>query len=201
MEFETFAPLTALPFIAHAFTLRTAADTRSGEFSNRLLRRFGFHSAATAEQTHGNGVVEATGPGGHPGVDALITRQPGLPLHIRCADCAAVFIVDQRMPAIALIHSGKKGTQLNIVGHTLAAMHRHFGTQATDCRAVISPSIGPCHYEVDLWAGIEQQLHGAGVTDFHNPRVCTACHLDRYFSYRAEKGQTGRMLAQLILKR
>src|SRR5919198_141002 len=29
--------------------------------------------------------------------------------------------------------------------------------------------------------------------------VCTACKLDRYYSYRAEKGKTGRMLALLGL--
>jgi hypothetical protein len=29
--------------------------------------------------------------------------------------------------------------------------------------------------------------------------VCTACDLARYYSYRAEKGKTGRMLALLGL--
>ena len=53
--------------------------------------------------------------------------------------------------------------------------------------------------EVDLWAGLEGQLQAAGVTAIHNPRRCTACDLDRYFSYRAEKGRTGRMLALLAL--
>ena len=65
--------------------------------------------------------------------------------------------------------------------------------------AFISPSIGPCHYEVDLWDGIERQLREMGVCEIHNPRVCTACHLDRYFSYRAEQGRTGRMFAVLAL--
>jgi copper oxidase (laccase) domain-containing protein len=125
-------------------------------------------------------------------VDALITWQPDLPLVIRCADCAPVFIVDRTTPAIALIHSGKKGTLANVVGATLQKM-------TGDCLAVIGPSIGPCHYEMDIWAGIEQQLREAGVRDIHNPRICTACRLDRYFSYRAEKGQTGRMFAVLAL--
>ena len=43
------------------------------------------------------------------------------------------------------------------------------------------------------------QLRQAGVSDVHNPHVCTACHPGRYFSYRAEKGQTGRMFAVLAL--
>jgi copper oxidase (laccase) domain-containing protein len=76
-------------------------------------------------------------------------------------------------------------------------MKAAFGTTPDDCLAVISPSIGPCHYEMDLWAGIEAQLRAAGVRDIHNPRGCTACHLDRFYSYRAEKGQTGRHLAKI----
>ncbi len=135
-----------------------------------------------------------------PMVDALVTATNGLPLVIRCADCAAVFIVDQHTPAIGLIHSGKKGTLANIAGNTLAMMGQRYGTDPRNCLAFIGPSIGPCHYEMDIWSGIEGQLREAGVRDIHNPRLCTACHLDRYFSYRAEKGQTGRMLAVLSLK-
>jgi copper oxidase (laccase) domain-containing protein len=134
-------------------------------------------------------------------VDALVTHTPNLSLVIRCADCAAVFIVDRVTHAIALVHSGKAGTERNIVSNTVMTMQRNFGTHPPDCLALISPSIGPCHYETDIWSTIEQQLRDAGVGDIQNPRVCTACRLDRYFSYRVEKGRTGRMLAVLALNR
>jgi hypothetical protein len=204
MLFETFAPLRQIPLVTHAFSLRTTEDTRADDFEARALAALGFSSNrfVSAEQTHGNGVAAVFETTGErvPMVDALVTASMNLPLVIRCADCAAVFIVDQRTPAIGLIHSGKKGTLANITENTLTEMTRRFGTDPRDCRAFISPSIGPCHYEIDLWSGIESQLRHAGVRDVHNPRVCTACHLDRYFSYRAEKGQTGRMLAILALK-
>ena len=204
MQFETFAPLDQLPFIRHAFTLRTNEDTRADDFEGRALTALGFlpDRFGSAEQTHGHGVAvvfESTGER-VPLVDALATSTKNLPLVIRCADCAAVFLVDPRTPAIGLVHSGKKGTRANIVGNALATMRQKFGTNPAECLAVISPSIGPCHYEMDMWSVIEQQLRDGGVRDIHNPRVCTACHLDRYFSYRAEKGQTGRMLAILALK-
>lgn len=201
MQYETFAPLEQLDFITHAFTLRCDEDTRSDDYERRLVESFGFSEWARAGQPHAAevAVVVAAVPGGIPGVDSLITREPGLPLLVRCADCAAVYIVDRATPAIALIHSGKQGTRLNIVANTLSAMHRHLGTQAHDCLAFISPCIGPCHYEMDLWSGIERQLRDAGLTEIHNPRICTACRLDRYFSYRAERGKTGRMLALLAL--
>jgi YfiH family protein len=202
-ETETFAPLRQIPFITHAFTLRTTDDTRADDFEVRALTALGFSNRyVSAEQTHGNGVaaVFETTNERVPMVDALVTATKNLPLVIRCADCAAVFVVDQRTPAIALVHSGKKGTLANIVENTLIVMTQRFGSDPGDCRAFISPSIGPCHYEMDIWSGIEGQLRQAGVRDVHNPRVCTACHLDRYFSYRAEKGNTGRMLAILALQ-
>jgi YfiH family protein len=206
MQFETFAPLDQLEIITHAFTLRTGEDTKTDEFQQHAINSLGFSQFATAEQTHGDGVavVEAASStvslSCFPQVDALITRLRNLPLVIRCADCAAVYVADRRTPAVGLIHSGKKGTLGNIVGNTLQRMQIEFGTDPRDCLALISPSIGPCHYEMDIWDGIEQQLREAGVKNTHNPRVCTACHLDRYFSYRAEKGRTGRMLAVLALK-
>lgn len=203
MQFETFAPLNQCPFVVHAFTLRTSEDTKADGFEERLVGTLGFSpdAYASAEQPHGNSVaVPGRGARLVPHVDALATRETGLPLVIRCADCAAVVIVDRRTPAIALIHSGKKGTAGNVVGNAILRMQMEFGTPSRDCLAFISPSIGPCHYEMDIWSGIEQQLRDAGLREIHNPRVCTACHLDRYFSYRAEKGKTGRMFAVLALK-
>jgi hypothetical protein len=37
------------------------------------------------------------------------------------------------------------------------------------------------------------------VKQIHDAGACTACDIDRYYSYRAEKGKTGRMLALLGL--
>jgi polyphenol oxidase len=206
MQFETFAPLDRLGLVVHAFTLRTAEDTKADDFPQRFVHSLGFGQFATAEQTHGSNVavVEASSRTGpplcFPQADALVTRVRDLPLVIRCADCAAVYVVDRRTPAIGLVHSGKTGTIGNIVANTILKMRTTFGTDPSDCLTLISPSIGPCHYEMDIWNGIERQLRDTGVESVFNPRVCTACHLDRYFSYRAEKGKTGRMLAVLALK-
>jgi len=191
MRYETFAPLTGYP---HAFTLRDSGDnTRSSDFPAQFVKAFGYSHFASAEQTHSNRVAIVNQPGRVASVDALITRQRGLPLIIRCADCAPVFIIDRAAPVIALVHSGKKGTNLNVVGATVVAMQPRAGA------AFIGPSIGACHYEMDLWMEIEAQLRAAGITEIHNSRICTACHLDRYYSYRAERGQTGRMFALLAL--
>ena len=191
MRFETFALLAEYP---HGFTLREpGGDTRAADFPAQFARALGYSDCATAEQPHGSGVAVVAQSGTVAGVDALVTRQRGLPLIIRCADCVPVFLVDRAAPVIALVHSGKLGTRANVVGATVQAMQPRAGV------AFIGPSIGPCHYEVDLWAAIEGQLRAAGITEIHNPRRCTACQLDRYYSYRAERGQTGRMFGLLAL--
>ena len=101
MRLETFAPLSQIDFITHAFTLRTN-ETKTEDFEALLLRQLGFTGYASAEQTHSNGVAVVSHTGRVAGVDALVTRQRGLPLVIRCADCAPVFIVDKTTPASAV---------------------------------------------------------------------------------------------------
>ena len=50
-----------------------------------------------------------------------------------------------------------------------------------------------------MFTEIIEQCRAAGVKKIHDTGVCTACDIDRYYSYRAEKGKTGRMLALLGL--
>ena len=118
-------------------------------------------------------------------------------LGIYVADCAAVWIYDTVSQSRALVHSGKLGTQQNIVGETLKAMYKILGVQAADCIAVISPCIRPPHYEVDIASMIRQELAEAGIApqNIHDCGLDTAADLETFYSYRIEKGNTGRMLA------
>jgi copper oxidase (laccase) domain-containing protein len=209
-----FSALEELDFVAHAFTFRVASDDGDlkgaahqaaiREYHERVLQSVGFsrRQLAVCEQVHGNRVAVVNERPDLPvaKTDGLVTNRRGLPLGIYVADCNAVFIVDRATPAIALLHSGKLGTQLNIAGEAVELMGKSFGTNPADCLAVLSPSIGPCHYEMDIWGAIELQLRTAGVREIVNPRICTACHVDKFYSYRAEKGRTGRLLAALALK-
>ena len=68
-----------------------------------------------------------------------------------------------------------------------------------DLILVIGPCIRPPCYEVDFAAEIRRQAHEAGMTDILDECICTACHPERYYSYRRELGLTGRMLATLTL--
>lgn len=131
--------------------------------------------------------------------DGVITNQPGACLGIYVADCCAVYLVDPVRRVAGLVHSGKKGTELRIVPRAIAQMLETFGSDAKNLIVQLSPCIRPPHYEIDFAAEITRQCRAVGVAAVHDCKICTACDLDRYYSYRAEKGHTGRMLAILTL--
>jgi copper oxidase (laccase) domain-containing protein len=155
-----------------------------------------------AEQVHGNGVAVISSPSEektilHPKVDGLITNLPGQLLAVYIADCAAIYLADPVARAIALLHSGKKGTEGNILAKAVAAMKSEYGTQAADLVCVLSPCIRPPDYEVDIATMIREQAAALGIKHFQDSCENTAADLTRHYSYRIEKGQTGRMLALL----
>ncbi|MFT5470790.1 MAG: copper oxidase (laccase) domain-containing protein, partial [Verrucomicrobiales bacterium] len=59
------------------------------------------------------------------------------------------------------------------------------------------PCIRPPAYEIDFAAQIRLDCLAAGIPDsqFHDDGQCTSRDLEKYYSYRVEKGKTGRMLA------
>jgi copper oxidase (laccase) domain-containing protein len=210
---EQFPALTALHGIAHGFTLRVPGIEMTNDKAEVLARldsvqreirsAHGVGSAPfiTAQQVHGRriGVVDSpiTEDKCFEECDGLITNQRGVCLGIYVADCCAVYLVDPTHSAIGLVHSGKKGTELNVVGSAIESMMNQFGSRASDLVVQLSPCIRPPHYELNFAGTIVQQCRDLGVTKLYDCGVCTACDLDRYYSYRAEKGRTGRMLAFL----
>ena len=159
----------------------------------------------TAQQIHGNKIAVVDQPVANDkefaGCDGLITNQHKIALGIHVADCCAVYIVDPKTPAIGLVHSGKKGTEQAIAAKAIEQMRENFGSNPADLIIQLSPCIRPPHYEIDFAATIVEQCRGAGVEKIHASSACTACDVARYYSYRAEKGKTGRMLALLGLVR
>jgi copper oxidase (laccase) domain-containing protein len=157
----------------------------------------------TAEQVHGNrvAVIDAPIESDHcfAGCDGLITNQPGVCLGIYVADCCAIYLVDPVQGAIGLVHSGRKGTELGIISEAITGLIGKCESNPDDLIVQLSPCIRPPHYEEDFAAEIVRQCHALGVEKVYDCGICTACDLERYYSYRAEKGRTGRMLALLAL--
>jgi copper oxidase (laccase) domain-containing protein len=157
-----------------------------------------------AEQVHGNRVAVITEAGAdertfHAGVDGLITQVRGQLLGIYVADCAAIYLADTATKSIALLHSGKKGTEGNILGEAVTKMAELYGTDPADLVCVVSPCIRPPDYEIDFAATIAEQAAVLGIGKFHDSCQNTAADLATHYSYRIEQGKTGRMLALLAL--
>jgi copper oxidase (laccase) domain-containing protein len=102
---------------------------------------------------------------------------------------------------IGLAHAGKEGTRLGVVPAAIETMRAQFGSRAPDLVVQLSPCIRPPDFEVDFAAEICRQCERCGVESIHDDGTSTAGDLTRFYSYRMEKGRTGRMLALLGLPR
>jgi len=158
--------------------------------------------------------------------DALITNQKNIMLTILTADCVPILLFDKKQNVIAVVHAGWKGTEKRILSKTVDKMRDFFDSNPKDILASIAPSIGKCCYEVDWnvakhFKNIENayenrdekqmldlpyinnvQLLEAGLDEHHIElsNICTACEVEKYFSYRKEKGCSGRFMSMIGLK-
>lgn len=213
--FETFAVLEAIPWIRHGFiqrvdSINTKVDRASAlaalaEIHRDTLPEIGIDPERSAfiaaEQVHGHRVErvgrDTVSP--VPETDGLITVESCVCLAIYVADCGPIYLVDQRQHAIGLLHSGKKGTEQNILGSAIDRMKTEFGTDPADLVVVLGPCIRPPHYEIDFAGRIGGQAREAGVGKYIDPGVCTASDPQKYYSYRRDLGKTGRLLAVLAI--
>jgi polyphenol oxidase len=215
VPFEQFPALSAIEICRHVFTRRIpdidvshnkAEALRRLESAHREIRNaigIGDWPLLTPQQIHGDKIAFVDAPvksdEEFSGCDGIITNQHGVALGIYVADCCAVYIVDPKTPAIGLVHSGRQGSELGVVPNAITQMIECFGSNPTELTIQLSPCIRPPHYEIDFAARIIEQCRALGVKEIHDTGRCTACHPDLYYSYRAEKGRTGRMLALLGL--
>lgn len=172
---------------------------------------------AYAGQVHSNRVRIITSGGTFPETDGLITRVPGLALAIQVADCAAVLIADPESRTIAAVHAGWRGAAGDILPVAVDKM-RSLGVDPADCLAYISPCISLRHFEVgeevadqfpagfverrsyrkphvNLKGFLKHQLEEEGMKSgrIEVDPSCTVAE-DRFYSFRREKEQSGRMI-------
>ena len=108
----------------------------------------------TLRQVHGNRVIVLTEASdlplvrGTPG-DGLITNRSHLPLAVITADCFPVVLTVPSLPAVGILHAGRKGTAARVVPAAIAVMCNEFDVSAQAVFAAIGPGIGRCCYEVD----------------------------------------------------
>lgn len=216
-----------------AFPASVLAVFSSREFDarrdlSRFLERLGLASNhfSTVRQVHGGRVIVASPSSNSLGdqeADGIITQEQQLPLLIRTADCAPVFLHDPVHSAVGICHAGWRGVQKEIIAETLRKLTEEFGSVPADLVAAVGPAICQKCYEVgaefeddfpsfvrregrkyffDLRGAVQQQLHDGGVREdsVYLTNLCTACRPDEFFSARREGNETGRILSLLMLK-
>lgn len=161
--------------------------------------------------------------------DILFTDNSNVTLFMRFGDCVPILFHDPVKKIVGIAHAGWMGTVRGVAESAVQGMQSHYGCKPENIIAGIGPSIGVDHYEVgadvisqfqekykqdadkvlqtrnesthlDLWTANALQLKNAGVEQIQISNICTACHLDDWFSHRAEKGKTGRFGALIALQ-
>jgi len=158
--------------------------------------------------------------------DALITNKKDVILTILTADCVPILLMDTTKNVIAAVHAGWRGSEKRILFKTVKKMCDMFDCDAKNIHVGIGPAIGVCCYEVDSLVAkkfdkIEsistskhdkymldlpmvnkRQVLDAGVleSNIEMSHICTACNVDIFFSYRKEKGCSGRFMSMIGLQ-
>lgn len=155
------------------------------------------------------------------GLDGLYTYESNILLTMCFADCVPIYLYDTNSEYVGLCHAGWRGTQSQIIKE----MIENYKGDIENLRIVIGPSTSNSYeinddiynkfksLPIDSSLYIEnrgQNKHGIdlkranellaifyGVKPEHIVKTnhCTASETNKFFSYRVEQGNTGRMLA------
>ena len=173
----------------------------------------------TVKQIHSSIVLDAAQATAADTGDALLSDRVGVAVGVKTADCVPILLVDSTHRVVAAVHAGWRGSSENIAGAAVEQLAARWDTRPEDLRAAIGPSIGGCCYEVgaevarrfepwqpglgavespvrlDLRAINETQLRGVGVTNIWKSSECTFCVSGKFYSFRRERAQAGRMIS------
>ncbi|MGH7679435.1 MAG: polyphenol oxidase family protein [Gemmatimonadaceae bacterium] len=219
-----------IPFGVHAFTtMRQVGSfgTASDEPVSTVMARWtalrdtagkrGVRRLATATQVHGahvinhdrgwEGWLRANSADGH------LALARGTAMAVTVADCVPVFLVHPS-GAVAVLHSGWRGTAARIAEQGIAALaergfpaaevHMHLGPAICGKCYEVSPDVirqvlgesAPSPRPIDLRAIIASHARALGVRHITISRSCTRCDNDRFFSHRA--GDAGRQVGVIM---
>lgn len=173
-------------------------------------------------QTHSTITIEAIPENKEKIADASFAKQPNCVCVVLTADCLPLLICNKQGSHVAAIHAGWRGLSNGIIEATLSALN-----QPMDNLLVwLGPAIGPQKFEVgkdvydafvmkhpesesaftphtegkwlaNLYELAKIRLKQQGISQIYGGDFCTYTQDDLFFSYRRDKGKTGRM-ASLI---
>jgi YfiH family protein len=218
--------VTAFTTTRDAGTFSLASDAPVGEVMQRWTKiqtdlAGDASGIVIAPQVHGTTVIAHATPWEgflrtRP-ADGHATLERGLALAVTVADCVPIFLVHPPTGAVALLHSGWRGTAGNILNEGIRTLstagiapdelHVHLGPAicgrcyevSADVRSELLGTPATRSGHVDLRSLIAAAAQAAGVRHISVSPYCTRCDNDRFFSHRA--GDAGRQIAVICLNR
>lgn len=192
VEYLTFPLLEQTGMVRHLFTTRaggvskgiyssmnlsyTRGDDKNAVDENyrRIAKVLGCDvtDMVCSDQTHtvnlrvvtrqdgGKGILV---PRDYQDIDGLMTDEPGLVLATFYADCVPLYFVDTKRKAVALAHSGWRGTVARMGRCVTDKMREAYGSDPKDLVAAVGPSICQECYEVS------EDVADAFVREFRKP--------------------------------
>lgn len=155
------------------------------------------------------------------GADYALVAVPNTAALLCFADCAPLIVVSPT-GRFAVVHAGWRGTVAHIASKAVRALAHcdgddagpsaahgynayigpHIRSECFECgdevvRAFVDgfgSDVAPDPHHVDLSAALREDLASAGVDPARivDAGICTKCHFDQYYSYRASGGVCGR---------
>lgn len=136
-------------------------------------------NSVCAHQIHGNTVLTLDGTFGGMGIlrgveknidgDGLFvsSNKVGIgSICVKSADCTPILFADRRLGSVCAVHSGWRGTVLDIPGEAVRTMLQS-GSRAEDIYCAVGPCIGVCCYEVseDVYLAAKETLSARGAVN------------------------------------
>lgn len=174
---------------------------------------------AYVNQEHGKKVVIVTNESFDSVVgqkaDAIVTNKKNIPVGVFTADCVPILLYDKEKKVVAAIHAGWRGVEAKILSETVNLMKTTFNSLEENILCSIGPCIGKCCFEVSpdvgekftfkderdgsIYVDLVKEVYNEAIKiniveeniDISN--ICTVCEKDTLYSYRRDKGKTGRL--------
>jgi YfiH family protein len=199
-------------------------DAASAVRENRLRLRQALglpQEPRLLRQVHGGGVLDAGDRSASLQCDASVAAATGVVCVVLVADCLPVLLCSRDGANIAAVHAGWRGLLAGILQATV----RRLAAPSSEVLAWLGPAIGADAFEVgpevrrsfvarhpkyasafrpapkgdrwlaDICAIARLALGEVGVTQCFGGEWCTYGEPERFFSYRRDRGVTGRMAA------
>ena len=193
-------------------------DNKKLVYKNRYkaLKKLKLHKKKLIliNQIHSSKVIEITKSNLNNKIqgDGMITSLDNVVLGVLTADCAPIFIYDNKCKYVCCLHSGWKGALKNIAKNAIKIFDKH-NINSSNLTAIIGPCLGTRNYEVDksfeqrfcnkkssysrffrkknntkfyfdLRGLIKYQLKELGIKKIHNVNLDTYSNKSLFFSHR-----------------